>query len=285
MHEDAVNPKAVVYAEGLGFTEGPLALPDGTIMFTSVAGCLYTVAGSSVKTAASTGFGPTGLASDAAGTVFVVGCSGLFGAPDEVPGGVYRVASRGVEPVRVDSLEAPNDICFGPDGRLWFTDPGSDPRALFEASIPGRVCAYDLDSGFLEVLDDTGFYPNGLAFDDTGERLFVSESFSKRLVSYRVNGGRLTDKTLVAEFEATPDGMAIDVDHNIWQCVNPLDSILVVDPRGRLVERFFTGEGSYPSNCCFGGEGGSTLFVTTAGKGGIAAFAPGVSGLPLYPFR
>ena len=285
MSERARRAEGVVLAEGLGFTEGPAALPDGSILFTSISGQLYAVRDDSVDVVVSTGFGPTGLAADVEGVVYVAGCSGLFGAPAEVPGGVHRFVGGALEPLLSENLEAPNDVCFGPDGRLWFTDPGGDARALFEAPIPGRVCAYDLSRGRLDVLDDTGCFPNGIAFDPTGELLYVSESFTKRIVRYRVREGRLEDKTVLAELDGTPDGMALDADGNIWQCVNPLDAIFVIDPNGAVVERFPTGEGSYPSNCCFAGEGGSALYVTTAGKGGIAAFEPGARGLPLYPFR
>jgi sugar lactone lactonase YvrE len=45
------------------------------------------------------------------------------------------------------------------------------------------------------------------------------------------------------------------------------------------------GKGSYPSNVCFGGPDGSTLYVTTAGHGGLASVDAGVRGLPLHPFR
>ncbi|MQA92042.1 MAG: hypothetical protein GEU90_17760 [Gemmatimonas sp.] len=275
-----------VLARGLGFTEGPAVLPDGRVLFASLSGTLYEVNGDGVQPIAETGFGPTGTAVDAGGEVFVAGMSGVHGTPDEIPGGVYRWSADDLGPVVTESVTAPNDICFGPDGRLYFTDPGDDPAALFDAPIPGWVCAYDLESRELTVLDRTGFYPNGIAFDASGERLYVSESYSKRVVEYRLTAGALSDKRVVVELEATPDGMAVDVDGHIWQCVNPLDAILVVDPnQAAIIDRFATGEGSYPSNCCFGGDDRSLLYVTAAGEGAIKVFHAGVRGLALCPER
>lgn len=279
------NHAGTFLATGLGFTEGPAVRPDGEVLFTSIAGNLYSVRDGSVEVAVSTGFGPTGLAIAADTTVYVAGCSGLFGAPTALPAGVHRFVAGQFEPFLSARLEAPNDICFGPDGRLWFTDPTSNPRALFDEAVPGRVCMYDFANGDLVVVDRGGFFPNGIAFDRSGEILYVSESFSKRIVSYRVSGGQLAEKTVLVELESTPDGMAIDIDGNIWQCCNPMDAIVVVSPSGKVIDRFETGDGSYPSNCCFAGADLGTLFVTLAGHGAIATFTPGVRGLPLYPFR
>jgi gluconolactonase len=135
-------------------------------------------------------------------------------------------------------------------------------------------------------LDGSGLFPNGLAFDVSGERLFVSESYARRIVSYRFDHGTLSDKRVIVDgIDGTPDGMALDADGNIWQCVNPADAIEVFSPHGQLLERVTTGEGSYPSNCCFAGPNMTTLYVTLAGTGGLAAFDVGTPGLPLYPFR
>ncbi|MCH7511469.1 MAG: SMP-30/gluconolactonase/LRE family protein [Chloroflexi bacterium] len=57
------------------------------------------------------------------------------------------------------------------------------------------------------------------------------------------------------------------------------------DADGRCVERLPCGESSLPTNCCFGGDDGRTLFVTDAGGGRVLAFELGVAGLPLFPFR
>ncbi len=58
-------------------------------------------------------------------------------------------------------LDAPNDLAFGPDGRLWFTDPRGD--AAVTNLLPGRLFFYDVNTGDGEVVVELeAVYPNGI---------------------------------------------------------------------------------------------------------------------------
>jgi gluconolactonase len=61
--------------------------------------------------------------------------------------------------------------------------------------------------------------------------------------------------------------------------------VQVFDRDGRCLERLDCGEGSMPTNCCFGGPEGRTLFVTDSRGERVLAFEREVAGLPLFPFR
>ena len=272
------------YGSDLGFTEGPVALADGRVLFTSLTGTIFSFNNGTIEASVDTGCGPTGLATDASGTVYMAACSGIWGAPSATPAGILRLRDGKAEPVVTEGLDAPNDLAFGPDGRLYFTDPVSQD-ALTQA-VPGRVCASKLEDASVDVLHEGGLFPNGLAFDSTGEILYVAESFAERIVRYELANGSLGAPEILCEIaDGQPDGMALDIEGNLWQCVNASDSVEVFGPSGKLIERLKCGEGSYPSNGCFGGPDGSTLFVTAAGTGGLASFDVGVRGLALYPFR
>ena len=54
---------------------------------------------------------------------------------------------------------------------------------------------------------------------------------------------------------------------------------------GSRVGSYPCGDGSLPTNCCFGGPQGRTLFVTDSTGERVLAFDLDVPGLPLYPFR
>ncbi len=278
------RPPGEQHAVDLGYTEGPVAMPDGRVLFTSMKGGIHSLLDRSVEPHAETGGGPTGLALGADAEVYVAACSGLWGAPDDAPAGIHRLHDDHAHAVVSEGLEAPNDLAFGPDGRLYVTDPIHE--AGLSEPVPGRLFAYDLDGERLELLHEGGLFPNGLAFDVAGESLYVAETFAGRIVRYPWSPEGLGEPTVVCEtLDGAPDGMALDADGNIWQAVNGSDSIQVFEPSGRLIERLPTGEGSYPSNCCFGGADNSTLYVTTAGTGGIASFDVGVRGLALFPYR
>ncbi len=265
----------------LGFTEGPLWSPGGQVLFTSIAGVIYSWDRDTGElSAADVGCGPTGLVAGADGEIYVAASSGFWGAPSDVPAGIHRLGGNGLSPVLTDGLSAPNDLCFGPDGLLYFTDPVA-PEGL-ESPVPGRVLRLDLASNELEVVHEGGFFPNGIAWSPERDALLVSESFGERVVRHEYRDGQLGEPSLFCDIDGgAPDGVAYDTDGNLWVCVNATDAIHVIDPHGKVVERFDCGEGSYVSNCCFGGPNLDELYATTAGHGALSRFSPGVSGLPL----
>jgi gluconolactonase len=277
------STSATVLVDGLGWTEGPAVVPTaGTLLFTSMtAGKLYELRDGRVTGTHDTGGGPTGVAVDADGTVYVVQCSGIWGAPSERPAGLFRLTDAGLEPARTKGLQAPNDVCFGPDGRIYLTDPVSE-RALTEPE-PGSVFAWDPASERLETMADGLLYPNGLAFDGA-DVLHVAETLEKRILRYPTGGATLGEATVFAELPAGPDGIAFDADGNLWACMPPADEVHALAPDGRVVARLRCGTGSMPSNCCFAADG-TTLYVTAGATGALMAFDVGVAGLGLHSSR
>lgn len=264
---------------GRGYTEGPVYLGDDVVAFTSMAeGRVIYMRGETVLREVPTGGGPTGLVRDVAGHVYCVQNNGQWGAPVEPVSLLCRITADLVEPVMDLPLIAPNDLAFGPDGRLYVTDP-LDESAL-EEPVPGRVFAVDLASGDTELISDNLHFPNGLAFDEHGA-LFVAETFPGRIVRLDPNPGRTWTATpMTHTVDGKPDGIAFDTDGRLWVAVNASDSIQVFDASGVLVHREELGEGSYPSNLCFGDAG--TLFVTTAGTGGLTSVSVDAAGLALH---
>jgi gluconolactonase len=61
--------------------------------------------------------------------------------------------------------------------------------------------------------------------------------------------------------------------------------VQVFDRDGACVERLACGEESMPTNCCFGGADGRTVFVTDSRGERVLAFDWPAAGLPLFPFR
>ncbi len=255
-----------VIADGLGFTEGPVWLPDDRVALTSIShGCVYIVDPvDSVLERIDTGGGPNGLACSADGTLYVAQNGGAWGASGAAEPGVQVITGTRVDYL-VEGLGAPNDLTFGPDGRLWITDT----RAEFDistpgAGLPGHVYATDVVSGATEQVVANGpVFINGLGFTADGSRLLVTATLSSQLLSYTV--GEWVSPELVHTFvDGWPDGMAVSARGDFWVALTVADRIGVVDTWGRGVAEIALPAGSLPTNVCIGGRRSNELFVTAA---------------------
>jgi gluconolactonase len=261
-----VSTHVDVIADGLGFTEGPVWLPDGRVALTSIShGCVYIVdpSGGPLERI-DTGGGPNGLARGDGGALYVAQNGGAWGASGPAEPGVQVITGTHVDYL-VEGLGAPNDLTFGPDRRLWITDT----RAEFDISTPdagppGHVYATDVVSGNTQqVLDDGPVFINGLGFDSDGARLLVTATLSSQLLSYDV--GAFGSSELVHTFvNGWPDGMAVSARGDYWVALTGADRVDVIDPAGRRVGMVELPNGSLPTNVCIGGDGSDELFVTAA---------------------
>ena len=264
---------AQVAAEGLGFPEGPLVLPDGRLAFVEMyRGRVSVLEDGAVRELAYLGGSPNGLALGRDGRIYVARPEGRVGewmSPDPQPPAIVAVdpADGSSEIVTVDAggqkLRAPNDLCFGPDGGLWFTDPCAvDPD---NAGLEAWICRTDVATGDTEIVHALGnVFPNGIGFDAAG-RLVWAETWTHRLVSPAAGGTGTEVRVQLAE-DASPDGFAFTAD---GRCVVAIVSggLDLVDWSGgdaASIERLSWAEGLTPVNVAFEG---STLWVTDVTPG------------------
>lgn len=258
-----------VVADGLGFTEGPVWLPDDRVALTSIShGCVYIVdPRDGALERIDTGGGPNGLACSADGTLYVAQNGGAWGASGPAEPGVQVVTGGRVDYL-VEGLGAPNDLMFGPDGRLWITDTrGEFDISAPGAGLPGHVYATDVDSGDTRVvIDDGPVFINGLGFDRDGSRLLVTATLSSQLLSYVISpaGAVGAPETVHTFDDGWPDGMTVSAHGDYWVALTAADRIDVVDTWGRRVGEIGLPAGSLPTNVCIGGRRYDELFVTAA---------------------
>ena len=154
-----------IIASGLEFPEGPIAMDDGSVLVTEIAGFRLTrvLPNGKIEQVAEIAGGPNGAAVGPDGAVYVCNNGGSFSfhrkdgllvfglvAPPTYTGGsIDRVDLSSGEVTTLYSacgnrqLRAPNDIVFDATGGFWFTDHGirtersSDFTGVFYAQPDG----------------------------------------------------------------------------------------------------------------------------------------------------
>jgi gluconolactonase len=286
--------KITELAGRLAWPEGPSVLADGRVVFVETYRSRLTAwdpaTGRSERFAGTAG-GPNATCLGADGCLYVTQNGGVVGpwrAEEMRPPSIQRVAPDGTVEIvatEVDGhrFQAPNDLAFGPDGRLYFTDPGNyDATARPDR---GYICALEPD-GTGEVLAELEpVYPNGIVVEAGGTVVWV-ESYT-RAVKRRHGDGSVEELCTLDEGHI-PDGLAVAANGDLYVTSVTSGGIDIVAPDGGRCG--FLKVGSVPTNCAFAG---STLYVTDGGVpgegdatyGGIlwSLDLDGVEGMPLFP--
>jgi gluconolactonase len=180
-------------------------------------------------------------------------------------------------------FNSPNDIVCRRDGSVWFTDPSFGIGGWWEGSPaeperPHAVYRLDPETGALASMIDDLAGPNGLAFSPDESLLYVIESRAqpnRRIWAYDVDAaGALSAKRLLVDADGAGalDGMAVDVDGNLWcgygsdgragAASEGLDGVRVYAPGGRPIGHVHLPERC--ANVCFGGRRRNRLFMACA---------------------
>ena len=275
------NPKGVVapgaklveLAHGFQFTEGPAADPEGNVFFSDVAASRtykWSADGQLSTFRENTGHA-NGLAFDKDGNLLA--CEGESGR-------LVSVDPRGKVTILADQYNGkrfnqPNDLWIDPKGGVYFSDPiyGRAQRAQ------DGECVYYLSPDrkkVIRVIDDM-VRPNGLVGTPDGRLLYATDWGDKKTYKYDVAAaGTLSNRKLFAPVGA--DGMKIDNEGNVYMAER---GVLVYDPAGNRIEEINVPK--QPTNLCFGGKDGQTLFITARTSiysirmrlRGVSPFRPG----------
>lgn len=170
----------------------------------------------------------------------------------------------------------PNDLAVARDGTLFASDPDF-------AHHTGRVWRIDrAPNGGATGAPMLSARPMGeangidLSLDDS--TLYVSETDTREVWAYRIEGNALSHARLIARFPAFKlDGLRTDRAGRLFVARPGSGTVAIISPEGKIV-REVTLQGKYPTNLTFGGPGGRTVFVTQVDGGFIEAFKTGVPG-------
>lgn len=188
----------------------------------------------------------------------------------------------------------PNDGKCDPAGRLWFgtmdletTDPLGE---LF-------VC----DGGRRSLIRSGIVLSNGLGWSPDGSVLYHIDSMRRHIYrhDFDLATGEVSGRAVLVDMEGgeeVPDGLAVDVDGNLWVAMYDGWRIQVFDAEGTAV-RSVDLDVQKPTSVAFGGCDLDSLYVTTASEnlgpdelaaqplaGAVLRFDPGTSGVPVGVF-
>lgn len=170
-----------------------------------------------------------------------------------------------------DRFNQPNDLAIAADGTLY----ASDPR--FASPAGGQIWRITRGAdgkGRGEPMSSTRRLgvTNGIDLSPDGATLYVSESNSRQVWAYRIDGNKLLDPRLVRSFsDFEVDGLRTDVDGRIYLARLSAGKIAIIAPDGSLA-REVPLLGKQPTNLTFGGPDGRTVFVTQKEGRFIEAF-------------
>jgi gluconolactonase len=277
-----MTPSMRIVTDGLAFPEGPLELPGGDILVTEIrAGRLTRVDANGTKTVfAETGGGPNGAAIGPDGAIYVTQNGG--GRENRIPGQIQRVPAEGGSVATLytecdgNALVAPNDLVFDRQGNFYFTDLGRfhrrtrDLGGLYYASPDGsfiREVVYPLEAS------------NGCALSPDESTVYVGETVTGRVWAFEIAGpGEVKSRRVLGAVPGAPpsylarcDSMCVDSAGNVLQATIDNGGVTVFAPDGSTVEHHPTND-PLTTNCCFGGPGLRTLYVTLSTHGQLAAF-------------
>lgn len=289
----------MIFAKGLSIPEGPVVLPDGSWLVVEMGpdrGCVsrLTNNGQTRTELARTGR-PNGLTIDHKNQIWVC---------ESNPPSLICMQLDGSHEVLLDrSVDGPflfpNDLCFGPDGRLYFTDSGirfvdfvvdGKVRPDYDdLTYAGRVYRYDLETGELAKLADNIRFTNGLCFGPGDKHLYVAETIGGDILRYEWSPEGLGPAEVFGNVISPdappglngPDGMAFGTNGDLYVTVFGQGDVTVLAPNGSVKTRIRT-EGCAPTNVAFGLNGEKRIYVTEDQFGTLEVFDVETDGLPIY---
>jgi len=302
------NLEFKVIAEELEFPEGPVALPDGSVLVVEIKRGAITrvLPGGSKETVSIPGGGPNGLAIGPDGRCFVCNNGGFQWhvdetgirptlQPDDYSGGrieVVDLESGRVEVLYTEAdglpLSGPNDIVFDDHGGFYFSDLG---KVRAKDQDRGRVLYGLADGGGVKTVAAPIEMPNGVGLSPDGQSLYVAETPTARLWAFDLtapgeisshpwpspHGGRFVAGS--ADYQRF-DSLAVEADGRVCVATLVNGGISVISPDTGHVEHIAFPD-RYTTNICFGGENLSTAYITLSQSGRLIEVPWPRSGLGL----
>jgi gluconolactonase len=300
-------------AQGLKFPEGPVAMPDGSVLVVEMrGGTLSRVSPTGeVSVVADCGAEPNGAAIGPDGAAYICNsgrASPTNGDESSGPGNVSRPSPGAcIQRVDLDSgkvevlytfcdgrpFRAPNDLVFDTHGGFYFTDFGDLFSPPSDEWTVGAIYYAKADGSEVRRVASPQITPNGVGLSPTGDRLYAAETITGRVWYWDLEGPGIVRQEKSRPF-ASPgakllcglpgfellDSLAVDAAGNV--CVGNIASagISIISPSGEVDFLSIPGD-PLITNICFGGPEMTTAWITASGSGRLLTTTWPTPGLKL----
>ena len=269
---------ASVFIDGLDHCECVAAHPDGSLWAGGEAGQIYRISpdGSELEEVANTGGFILGIAFSP-GAEWLAICDLKHKCVWRMDMDTFKLSSIMSE-VEGHQLSIPNYIVFDNDGGFFLSDSGAFRE------VNGLI-AYRTPDGKSRIWDRGPFnFANGLALYDNW--LYIVTSFMPGVerVQIKPDGTAGAREVFCTLPETVPDGVAFDVDGNLYvSCYAPNRIYKIAPDRTSTVwiDDWEAHTLSNPTNIAFGGQDLDQLFTSNLGRWHITKIEAGVEGMPL----
>lgn len=276
--------------QGCAFAEGPAADAAGNVYFSDCPNnriLVYRPATGQTEVWQEPSLRANGMNFDAQGRL-VVCCDGKDGGARavrryEADGTITTLASH----YQGKKLNAPNDLCFDQEGRIYFTDPRYGYKDDLEQDCMA-VYRIEHDDSLTRVITDAEM-PNGILITPDNRTIYLVDhnpvpGGARTLLAYDVDEqGQWRRRGVIDDQGAGygGDGMVLDVAGNIYLTAGKeaLAGIHIFAPSGEKIGFIPTGE--IPGNCTFGGPELCTLYI--AASTSLYAIRLKIPGYLAYP--
>ena len=271
----AAGTKVEVIKSGFAGTEGPIGMPDGSLIFTETQANRITRIDqdNNLTPFLENSNGSNGLAFDAKGRLISVQTT----PGKTLIGVIYPV---GQEATLSDNFDGkpygrPNDLVVDKKGGVYFSEPGPNATPGQPPPTPPLTPAvYYVPAGGKSMRIAEGIVrPNGIQLSRDEKTLYVNDTAGEYVLAFDIKpdgsvGNRrnfakypTVNKTPAGAFNSGADGLAIDNDGRVY--VVSLGGVHVFNPKGDLL-------GTIPlslqgQNIAFAGADKKTLYIVGRG--------------------
>lgn len=258
--------RAELISTGHGLLEGPVWTPEGLLVADATVGGVLRISDSgSIETVIEHRRGIGGMAIHQNGGLVISGrnvaVKGLIGSDD--------TATHVVKENDPDNgIVGYNDLTVDAQGRVYVGSLAFVASESRDVDKPGQLFCIDLDGSAKVVAEDV-LLTNGLGFSPDGSLLYHADTLRSIVFVYDVNAdGTLDSKRSFVQtaYDSHPDGLAVDIDGNVWVALPHSGAVGCFDPTGHRIASIQI-DVPMATSLTFGGEDMRDLYIVSGSEG------------------